>query len=84
MKSARLKAKSPREAFYRLDLLKITDGYLIRQESGAGQRILHREIWFRDSIEEASRLYHKIIERKTDPHRRSPRKYTIGSETNLV
>ena len=80
LRSTSLKAKSPKRAFYNLAIIKITDGYLVRKESGAGSKVLHREAWFRDSFEDALKLYEKILREKTNPRRKSPRKYTIVSQ----
>jgi len=74
-----LRAKSPKNAFYNLAIIKIRDGYLVKKESGAGTRVLHKEAWFRETYEEAIRLYQKILREKTNPKRRSPRKYTVVS-----
>lgn len=78
--STKLKAKSPRNAFYHLSIFRITDGYIIKKESGAGEKVLHTETWYRESWEEALKLYSRILREKTNPERRSPRKYQIISE----
>ncbi len=77
LSTARLKARSPRQAFYDLSLVRIKDGFLVRKESGANGRVTHRETWFRPTLEEASKLYQNIIQEKTNPARRSPRKYRL-------
>lgn len=78
--STRLKAKSPRGAFYHLFFLELTDGYIVREESGTGEKVLHTEAWYRESREETLKLYNRILKEKTNPGRRSPRKYQIISE----
>ena len=82
LRSTLLRAKSPKRAFYNLAIIKITDGYLVRKESGAGNKVLHREAWFRETLEGAVRLYEKILREKTNPKRRSPRKYTVVSQNS--
>ena len=79
-----LKANSPKGAFYNLAIVQIRDGYLVRKESGAGERVLHREAWFRESYEEANRLYCRILKEKTNPKRKSPRKYSIISQHSHI
>ena len=82
LRSTSLRAESPKRAFYNLVIIKITDGYLVRKESGAGSKVLHREAWFRETHEEALKLYEKILREKTNPKRRSPRKYTVVSQNS--
>ena len=79
----RLKAESPRNAFYDLALIRISEGFLVRKESGCNGKMIHRETWFRETLEEASRLYQGIIQEKTDPLRRSPRKYRVEAFGNV-
>lgn len=75
IKKVYLKAKSPRDAFYILSIKKITDGYLVCKQSGANGRVYHRETWFRETLNEAENLFKKKILKKTDPKRKSIRKY---------
>ena len=82
LSSTRLKAESPRQAFYDLALIRISEGFLVRKESGCNGKVTHRETWFRETLEEASRLYQAIIQEKTDPSRRSPRKYRVEVFSN--
>ncbi|RLA93120.1 MAG: hypothetical protein DRG83_21465 [Deltaproteobacteria bacterium] len=64
--------------------MQIRDGYLLRKESGAGERVLYREAWFKESYEEANRLYCRILKEKTNPKRKSPRKYSIISQHSHI
>ena len=75
LKSVYLEAESPRRAFYKLSLKKITDGYLVCKESGANGKVLHREAWFRETLREAERLFERKLLQKTSVLRKSPRRY---------
>ena len=77
LKKAYLKAESPRKAFYILKLEKIRDGFIVSKESGADRKVLHKESWFRETLEEAEKLFRRILLQKTNPSRKSPRKYKI-------
>ena len=77
IKRVYLEANSPRKAFYALALVRITDGYLVCKESGAMGKVLHKEAWFRESLEEAERLFEKKVLQKTVGNRRSSRRYVI-------
>jgi len=67
LKSVTLKAISPRNAFYVLTMEKITDGYVVRKESGGNRVVLHREAWFREKLSEAEKLFARILREKTNP-----------------
>jgi len=84
LSSTRLRARSPRQAFYDLSLIKISEGFLVRKESGCNGKASHGETWFRPTLEEASRLYQGIIQEKTNPSRRSPRKYRVALGQDYV
>jgi len=77
IKEVYLKADSPREAFYVLSIKKITDGYLVCKQSGAKGKVYHKEAWFRETLEDAESLFKKKILKKTDPNRKSIRKYRV-------
>lgn len=66
---------SPKKAFYDLWLESISDGYLVCKASGVQDKVLDRESWFRSSLDEARVKFQKIISSKTNPNRKSPRKY---------
>ena len=70
IKRVYLEADSPRRAFYELTLEEITDGYLVRKRSGASDKVLHRECWFRERFEEAEKLFERIVRKKTTPGRK--------------
>ena len=77
LKKANLRAHSPRNAFYVLTLEQITDGYLIRKESGGNGMVFNREAWYRESFADAEKLFLRILREKTNPNRKSRRKYVI-------
>ena len=77
LKKANLRACSPRNAFYRLTLEQITDGYLVRKESGGNRVVLHREAWYGENLSDAEKLFARILKEKTNPNRKSLRKYMV-------
>jgi len=77
LKKANLRACSPRNAFYRLTLEQITDGYLVRKKSGGNGVVLHREAWYRENLSDAEKLFVRILKEKTNPNRKSRRKYVV-------
>ncbi len=70
-------AESPRKAFYRI-WIEDTDGKIkIVKESGAKGRVLDRRVWSCQDFKEAEKAYHRRIKAKTNPDRKSPRKYRL-------
>jgi len=54
LRDAYLEAEtSARNAWYHLTLEKISEGYLIRKHSGAKDKMLHTEIYYRAELSEA-------------------------------
>lgn len=76
-KEVLLVAESPKNAFYRLRLEVSIDGYMIRKESGSGENVLDRRKWPFKSRKIAEKEFDRKIKAKTDPDRKSPRKYRI-------
>jgi len=72
LRKAVLRAKSPKEAFYRIrvEALPARVGYVVRKESGSCKKVTHREAWFRDSLQEALDFYEGKIKQKTRPKRK--------------
>lgn len=66
LREVHLMADSKKKAYYHLKIEQISDGYLIRKESGImdGRR-LHCESYFRESYEDALSFYSKKIKQKT-------------------
>jgi len=79
LKEARLRAGSPRLAFYRLALFSNRGRYEIRKESGARDRVMDERIWQFDRYARAKKIFDRKIQEKTDLNRRSPRKYYFVS-----
>jgi len=77
LKKAHLMAYSPHNAFYELTLEQITDGYLVRKESGGNGVVLHREAWYRKNLSDAEKLFARILKQKTNPNSKRDRKYVL-------
>jgi hypothetical protein len=77
LKHTRLLAQSAKCAWYELYLVRLPHGYLIEKISGAQGCGRQRETWFRRHQPDAEKKFEKIISDKTNPDRRSPRKYTV-------
>ena len=76
LKIAHLEAsESPRNAFYLLWIEPKGQGFRLCKESGAGCTTLHRKAWECETIEEAEKLFSKLIRQKTRADRKSPRRY---------
>jgi len=85
LKTIELIANSPQKAFYILHLEKITDGYLVTKESGGKGKVLNRESWFRETMDAAEKLFSKIVREKTNPARKSQRKYRpVNTNVNFL
>ena len=79
LKEAHMVARSPRNAFYKLTLEQITDGYLVRKESGGNGVVLHHEAWYRENLSDAEKLFARILRQKTNPNSKRKRKYVLES-----
>ncbi len=76
VKSAHLVAPdSPRRAFYIIWIERHHEGFRVCKESGAGGKILHRQAWPFDTIEEAEKNFASRMKAKANPNRHSRRKY---------
>lgn len=65
VRSAWLEADSTRNAFYVVELLKLTNaGYIVRKSSGAEGAKASTESWYRDSISGAEKKMYKLINDK--------------------
>ena len=70
-------SESPRRAFYRI-WIEETDGQIsVVKESGVKGRVLDRRIWTFADFQEAEKAYQRRIKAKTNPERKSPRKYQL-------
>ena len=72
LKKANLVAHSPHNAFYLLTLEKITDGYIVRKESGVNGVVLNREAWYRENIGDAEKAFSSDPEGKNQSEQEKP------------
>lgn len=70
--------ESPRRAFYLLWIEPKGEGFRLCKESGAGSARLHQKVWEFETIEEAEKLFEKLVWSKTRPDRKSPRIYRVS------
>ena len=80
LKHTRLIAESSRSAWYELYLVRLPHGFLVSKISGATGQGKLKETWFRRQMTEAESKFDKIVLDKTNPLRRSPRKYVIDTQ----
>ena len=80
LKHCRLIAPSARDAWYELFLVRLPHGFLVSKISGATGQGKLKETWFRRQKTEAESKFDKIVLDKTNPLRRSPRKYVIDNQ----
>lgn len=79
MKTAYLVAVgSPRQAFYHLWLEQTPHCFRVGKVSGAGGRVWHRQTWEFATLAQAEALFWKRLLEKTNPVRRSRRRYRFG------
>ena len=74
-------ANSPKSAFYRIWIEVDAGIYTVLKESGIKGRVLDKRAWRHENLNEGRKLFERRIKTKTNPERRSPRKYQL---TNLV
>lgn len=68
---------SPRQAFY-IIWIEESDGQIqVVKESGVKGRVLDRRCWACDNLEAAQKLFDRQVRYKTNPDRKSPRKYRL-------
>jgi hypothetical protein len=78
MKKAHLFApESPKQAFYRIWLNHASGKFKVLKESGARAVVLDRRSWEFEDLEAAEKFYNRQIKHKTNPLRKSPRKYKL-------
>jgi len=70
-------SNSSKKAFYHIWIEKLDEGFIVRKESGVSGKILDRKNWWFENYQEAKEYHQKLIREKTNPSRKSPRKYTI-------
>ena len=67
--------ESPRKAFYKLWIEMLRGKYTVRKESGGRGKVFDRRLWEFGSLDEAEKYFDRRVGKKTDPDRRSPRRY---------
>ena len=72
MREAILKSDTPRNAYYRIRIEELAhgQGYVVRKQSGVGDRIKNTEAWYRDGFEAALKWYEAKIKLQTDTGRK--------------
>ena len=70
-------AESPKNAFYRIWIESNAGVYSVCKESGGNDKVLDRRVWPFDNINEARKLFERQVRYKTNPDRKSPRKYIV-------
>ena len=51
--------------------------YMVRKESGGRGKVFDRRLWEFGSLDEAEKYFDRWVGEKTDPDRRSPRRYSV-------
>lgn len=70
---------SPRMAFYHLWLEETPHGFRVGKASGAGGQVWHRQVWEFATRAQAEALFQRRLREKTNPARRSRRRYRLSS-----
>lgn len=70
-----LSPDSPKKAFYALSLEIEFNQYVIKKESGFGDKVLDRRRWVFDTLSDAEKSFDRRVKQKTRPDRKSPRHY---------
>ncbi|MDY0279030.1 MAG: hypothetical protein RBR35_00545 [Salinivirgaceae bacterium] len=68
---------TPRQTFYSIWIEEDCGTFRVHKVSGARGRVWDKRMWEFVSLGEAERLFNRRVREKTDPNRRSPRKYTL-------
>lgn len=68
---------SPKSAFYRIWIESNAGIFTVCKESGGKDKVLDQRTWPFDCLEDARKLFDLRVKSKTNPHRKSPRKYII-------
>jgi hypothetical protein len=68
---------SPRQTFYTIWIEEADGQVQVVKESGVGGRVLDRRCWACEDLEAAKKLFDRQVKYKTNPNRKSPRKYRL-------
>ena len=69
--------ESPKVAFYRIWIEFDAGVFTVRKESGIRNIALDRRAWPFETLDDARKLFDRRIRAKTNPERKSPRKYSL-------
>ena len=75
-----LVADTPRQAYYKVWLESLMGKYLVRKESGTKKYTLDKRIWKFDDFVKAEKFYIRKVKEKTNPNRKSKRKYKFAAQ----
>ena len=70
------KGQSP-DRIYKIWIERIDDDYRIVKENGMKGRVLDRRCWPVEDLDDAQTKFQRRVKAKTNPERKSPRKYTL-------
>jgi len=70
-------SKSLRETFYKIWIEEQDGLFQVNKASGVGDRVWDRRAWTFSSLDEAEALFNRRLKQKTNPERKSARKYRI-------
>ncbi|MFZ0931352.1 MAG: hypothetical protein WAN11_22295 [Syntrophobacteraceae bacterium] len=68
---------TPRQTFYSIRIEDHHGTFRVCKVSGARGKVWDKRVWEFSTFGEAEALFNRRIKEKTDPGRRSPRKYSI-------
>jgi hypothetical protein len=68
---------TPRKTFYSIQIEECQGTFRVLKISGALGKVWDKRMWEFSTLDEAERHFNRRIKEKTDPERRSPRKYSI-------
>ncbi|MFZ0927188.1 MAG: hypothetical protein WAN11_01215 [Syntrophobacteraceae bacterium] len=68
---------TPRKTFYSIRIEVDRETFRVLKVSGARGKVWDKRVWEFSTLDEAEALFTRRIREKTNPGRRSPRKYSI-------
>jgi hypothetical protein len=84
-KAALVAVNHPRPVYYNLWLEEFMGRYRVRKESGIAGCKPDRRSWSYDTFDDAEKEFDRKLKSKTNPFRRSPRKYAVaGNEPQIA
>jgi hypothetical protein len=67
----------PKRAFYKIWIEVDAGIYTVLKESGVMDKVLDKRAWRYETLDEARNLFDRRVKAKTNPYRKSPRKYQL-------